>query len=726
MGLRVKAQDIINTYTDPEVAPFTSPPGYTNPALGYETWSSIKDHGSYNGEYQISLREHFWYFQGDQPAHFKYNDATLFDENNYKRTFGIELVSFPFSRDCAFELGGCAGTTDRNLYMPDPGYYNGINRWQYPGTGDPAHTRFLYRDRGVGYFNHGGYSTGDGIKPDGTIYHTAEALVSGAFVHGNPIDFSRYVLPHSILKLTIWFHCGPSDSDPLIASFSFYVDNTRGMMRYYPFSSTNVDLSNNPVYYDIIFKPELFPGIESTLDIHYNNPDNCWSYNNYTTGNNCPDVGYDGGTINYFPYDEIDHICLDNDVQSDGELFATYYMYNGNVKPKFYKVPFAPYTLPVSNFPRSNQGEWPAGYHVVDDVFQPINSPLFPLQFNIDKPIDLTIINPNENVIYNPIEVNISTTAADDLRFPANYTFKTILGAYPMQSQVLAENTTENGGPYTDLRQVPVTTDVRAIASSGYPVNDPKFASVYKLLPNSKLTIEPCVRLFDCTFNLQTGSELVFENWPTNQINVNRYGVLLNGGKLTKGDTHFYFQNKNEYDRILEFRSGTTIEAGDHVTTSILPGPYTVEPNADVTFVANTEITLADGFTALAGSEFDARIEAVVIPSCPPHRPASPHTTLDYAEKAKEALKMFSNASISPNPANQNTEIKFSVNSSKHLSLKVYDAYGREMKTIIDNVEFKTGSYSFSFDSSVLNPGVYYCKLFSDDEEEIIKLVKIN
>lgn len=173
IATEVGAKDIINTYVD---AQFIFPPAYYNPAQGTNTWTSVKTSGSFTGEYQISLRDHYWFWLMLPNSPFSHHDASLFDENNFKRTFSIELVSFPFSRSCAFELGGCAdGTTDRNLFMPDMSTYNGSNRWEYPVTGNPIYTNKLYRDRGVGFFNHFGYSTGEDVDASGNTYQTSES-----------------------------------------------------------------------------------------------------------------------------------------------------------------------------------------------------------------------------------------------------------------------------------------------------------------------------------------------------------------------------------------------------------------------------------------------------------------------------------------------------------------------------------------------------------------------
>ena len=717
---KATSQELINLYNiDPTDVGgiLANAPEYFNPSANLVTWNSERVSGNaYNGEYVISLRDHFWFWR-DMLPNFEHNDLSLFDQNDYLRTYSIELVSFPFSKDCAFNSAdNCADlSTDRELYMPEFSSYNNLmNYWEYQGIGSTTYATNLYRKIDHGRFDNDGFSVGQ----NGNV----EILVTAGFVYGLLFNHDRNVLPHSILKHTIAFHCGPDESDDIIASFSFYVDNTHGMMRYYPFASYNTPLNGTPKYYDIVIRPELLTGHE----VYYYNGGNCDLFNEVSATSSCPFIGFNGGTIDYFPYNEINHSCLANNVQTDAESFT----FGSAQWPIFYKVPFAPYSLPVSNFPRSNRGAQIAGFEIVNNNFININypdptSPYLPLQFNIDKKIDLSTINPHEMVIYNPSEVNISTTEADDLRFPSNYTFKTIRGAYPFASEVAADNTVENGGPYSDQRMVPVTTDVRASAGSGYSTADPKFASVYKLLNNSKLTIEPCVRLFDCTFDLQTGSELVFENWATNQVNVNRYGILLNGGKLNKTDDHFYFQNKNEDESILEYRSATTIEAGSYVDASNPQGPYTVLADADVTFIANDEVILSDGFTALAGSTFNASTANIFVSMC---RPANAQRL--FANQSDENVvsrpKLFSYSRILPNPTSQNTEIKFGITYSQFLSLKMYDSFGRELKIIIDHVKFEAGSYSQNIETSLLMPGVYYCKLLSGEAEEILKLIKIN
>jgi photosystem II stability/assembly factor-like uncharacterized protein len=63
-----------------------------------------------------------------------------------------------------------------------------------------------------------------------------------------------------------------------------------------------------------------------------------------------------------------------------------------------------------------------------------------------------------------------------------------------------------------------------------------------------------------------------------------------------------------------------------------------------------------------------------------------------------------------PNPFNPETKIKFSIVSSGRVTLKIFDALGREVAVLI-NEDMSPGVYSVTFDASKLGSGVYYYRL---------------
>ena len=63
-----------------------------------------------------------------------------------------------------------------------------------------------------------------------------------------------------------------------------------------------------------------------------------------------------------------------------------------------------------------------------------------------------------------------------------------------------------------------------------------------------------------------------------------------------------------------------------------------------------------------------------------------------------------------PNPFNPSTQIKFALKESGYVTLKVYDALGKEVATLIKG-DYASGSYNVSFDASGLASGIYFYRL---------------
>ncbi len=63
-----------------------------------------------------------------------------------------------------------------------------------------------------------------------------------------------------------------------------------------------------------------------------------------------------------------------------------------------------------------------------------------------------------------------------------------------------------------------------------------------------------------------------------------------------------------------------------------------------------------------------------------------------------------------PNPFNPSTAISYQLSAVSHVTLRVYDVLGREVRTLVDEVK-KPGRYEVRFDGSSLSSGVYFYKL---------------
>jgi len=83
--------------------------------------------------------------------------------------------------------------------------------------------------------------------------------------------------------------------------------------------------------------------------------------------------------------------------------------------------------------------------------------------------------------------------------------------------------------------------------------------------------------------------------------------------------------------------------------------------------------------------------------------------------------KEFSLSQNYPNPFNPTTVIGYQLPAGGMTTLKVYDALGREVATLVNEVK-ETGYYSTTFDASKLSSGIYFAKLQSGDKVQLKKM----
>ena len=90
-----------------------------------------------------------------------------------------------------------------------------------------------------------------------------------------------------------------------------------------------------------------------------------------------------------------------------------------------------------------------------------------------------------------------------------------------------------------------------------------------------------------------------------------------------------------------------------------------------------------------------------------------------------EIPKSFSLKQNYPNPFNPATTIKFAIPSSSVVNLKLYDALGREVSSLLNNYSLSAGNYVYDFNAAGLTSGVYFYKLTAGDFSDIKKMVLV-
>lgn len=98
-----------------------------------------------------------------------------------------------------------------------------------------------------------------------------------------------------------------------------------------------------------------------------------------------------------------------------------------------------------------------------------------------------------------------------------------------------------------------------------------------------------------------------------------------------------------------------------------------------------------------------------------------PETTTNV-ENFKEVPAGFELEQNYPNPFNPSTTIRYSIPEAEHVTLKVYDELGREIKTLVDENK-QAGQHEVQFNGSGLASGIYYYRITSGKFSEVKKLI---
>jgi photosystem II stability/assembly factor-like uncharacterized protein len=77
-----------------------------------------------------------------------------------------------------------------------------------------------------------------------------------------------------------------------------------------------------------------------------------------------------------------------------------------------------------------------------------------------------------------------------------------------------------------------------------------------------------------------------------------------------------------------------------------------------------------------------------------------------------------------PNPFNPKTKIKFDIAKSEFVTLKIYNALGKEVETLI-NEKLSLGTYEINWDASQYPSGIYFYRLRTDNFNETKKMIMI-
>lgn len=90
----------------------------------------------------------------------------------------------------------------------------------------------------------------------------------------------------------------------------------------------------------------------------------------------------------------------------------------------------------------------------------------------------------------------------------------------------------------------------------------------------------------------------------------------------------------------------------------------------------------------------------------------------------KDEVPNFFKALNSPNPFQDHTLIQYTMTGDQQVRITICDTLGRLIETLADEKK-NAGTHSISY-TGQLTPGIYYCKISSGSQSQIIKMVCVN
>lgn len=80
-----------------------------------------------------------------------------------------------------------------------------------------------------------------------------------------------------------------------------------------------------------------------------------------------------------------------------------------------------------------------------------------------------------------------------------------------------------------------------------------------------------------------------------------------------------------------------------------------------------------------------------------------------------------------PNPFNASTTIQYILTGRKLITIKIFDALGREIETIVNNEDQPAGNYNLIWNAENLTSGIYFCRIqvASEVQENKFKIIKL-
>jgi len=162
----------------------------------------------------------------------------------------------------------------------------------------------------------------------------------------------------------------------------------------------------------------------------------------------------------------------------------------------------------------------------------------------------------------------------------------------------------------------------------------------------------------------------------------------------------------------------------------------TIPSGEDVTFQSETQISLQAGFSAAAGSAFNAEIvdnvsnatpiEARHAPDSEGRAGVSEFAPLEVNQQSVATSFATPEVAVRPNPARGATQWQLELPFGETVSLHLFDAQGRLVKTLLDREALPAGKHVQDIALYDLPAGLYFLQTLTSQAKIVRRVVVLD
>ncbi len=239
------------------------------------------------------------------------------------------------------------------------------------------------------------------------------------------------------------------------------------------------------------------------------------------------------------------------------------------------------------------------------------------------------------------------------------------------------------------------------------------------------INIQNYIRYWWHPYAWSTGS-LTKADYGTWSMKIYTNGQLYKENKFEVGETS-YFAPRFYPQAGKSFRLSSRTQTdrlrlsslGKEATFALHNAPDYVSLNNEVvTISGGAEQEFRNAYFQVVATDLEGATDTMWYHLVDPNKPIQQLST-SISDEKEELISM----ELAPNPADQQANLKFSIQESQYIKIELFNLSGQLQRTIVDSSLIKPGFHQYVIDLEGIDPGMYVLKVLGEQNYGVKKLM---